>query len=579
MASARRNAPNRFHFGEWVADVDSAELFRNGERVAIQEKPFQVLALLLARPGEIVTRGEIRSTLWRGSQSQADATLNTAVRKLRLALGDSPRQSRIIGTVGSEGYRLLIKPETASSRITSNRPLRIAVTPFRNMSDAQFDYFADSLTEQMIVQLADPQGYIKVIVPVLSPNHREAEQNLRAVAGDVAADYVLAGSMARTGSVVRLNAHLLRASDGVDIWSDRFSRRVTDLFRAQDEITLQLACAILQVVPKRTGLNDDSTALAAYGDTVRGRHFADKWNEPSFLRAVSFFEQAIAEDPHFVRAHAALAKTFASMLQYGVLQPSSNYERLQAEASTALELCPELPEAIVAQGCAQFFYQADWAAAEQSFQHALSVSPGSAYAWESYARLLIATGRHEEAIASAKRSRELSPLSPYSSIILGAAYCYARRFEEGIEPCNECIELEPAFSMARAILGRIFGAMGRLDDAVENYRKALQCAPDSAVMIANLSHGLAVAGRKDEARALLNKLLSMRESGYVPGYWIALCYVGLGEYDRGIEWLSTAVRQRCGWRVLAAVDPMLDVIRDKPEFVEILKHIGFPQAG
>lgn len=571
--SGKSGNHNRVNFLEWTADLRTGELFHKGEKVRLQEKPFQILALLLGRPGEVVTREEIRAAVWPDSHA-GNASVNTAIRKLRVALGDRPQNSRIVETVGTLGYRLLAAPKRVAASAEGTRPIRLEVAPFKNLTGSENDHFAEWLTEQMIVQLADPQADIRVIVPV------QARSRNRAGVAATSPDYVLGGSARRAGSSVQVTAELTRVVDRHRVWSETYSRRVTDVFRAQDEITLQIACSILQALPSAVPSPDEqSTSPGAYGKALKGRHFAEKWNEPSFERAIAFFEQAIAEDPSFARAHAALARTHAGMLQYGFGEPSVNQQRLRSEAAKALELCPDLPEGIVALGCAQLFYDADWAGAEESFKHALEVSPGSAYAHESYARLLIATGRHDEAIAAARRARELNPLSPYSNIVLGAAFCYGRKFEEAIGPCTQCIEMEPGFSMARAILGRAYEGLGRYDEAIKSYRDALQCAPGSVFILGNLACGLALAGQRDEARQLLAKVLSMRQAGYVPGSWIALCYICLGENEAGIEWLKTADREHCGWRVLVAVEPRLDVVRDKPGFVEVLKKVGFPESG
>jgi TolB-like protein/Flp pilus assembly protein TadD len=473
---------------------------------------------------------------------------------------------------------MLVFPERPVTRAEGTTPIRLEVTPFENLSGSEHDYFAEWLTEQMIVQLAGPQADVSVIVPVQARLRGKAVDGKNEIARAADADYVLGGSIKRAGGSMRVTANLTRVADHSCVWSETYSRRVVDVFRAQDEITLQIACSILQVLPKPSASPDEQSASpAVYGKTLKGRHFAEKWNEPAFERAIAFYEQAIAEDPSFARAHAALARTHAGMLQYGFREPSFNQQRLRSEAAKALELCPDLPEAIVALGCAQLFYDADWAGAEKSFKRALLISPGSAYAYESYARLLIATGRHEEAIAAARRARELNPLSPYSNIVVGAAFVFGRKFEEAIGPCTQCIEMEPGFSMARAILGRAYEGLGRYDEAIESYREALRCAPGSAFILANLACGLALAGQRDEARGLLAKVLSMRQAAYVPGCWIAMCYICLGENEAGIEWLLTAVRERCGWRVLVALDPRLDAIRPEPALQDILKQIGFPQ--
>lgn len=569
--------PPQFTFLDWTVNLTTAELFRAGTKVPLQDKPFQVLVLLLRRPGQVVTRKQIRAAIWPDRPSQADPNLNTAIRKLRSALEDSPKQPRIIKTVGNSGYMFLPNPQPAS-HWPSDRDIRLLVTPLQNLSAPEFDQFADSLTEQMIVQLADPEGHVRIIEPALAPSHRQPALNLAKIAKQLRADYVLGGTMLRTGDTVRISSRLVHAADGACVWSDTHPRQIGNSFRSQDEITLRLACSILQVLPKPalmpSPVEDDSPAREK---ALKGRHFADQWNERSFLRAVSLLQQALAVDPDFATAHADLARTYASMLHYGFLQPDKNQQALREHARRALELRPDLSEAQVALGCAYFFYDADWAHAEESFQRALKMTPDLGYAYQTYARLLIATGRHDEAIATAQRARELDPLSPFATSVLAASYCFARRPEEGVQPCLQCIEIEPGFAMAHALLGRMYEALGRFDDAVESYRRGLECAPDSPVLMANLAHGLAIANQQTKASQLLDALLAVAESTYVPPYWLAVVNVGLGELELALRWLRRAQESRCGWRVLAAVDPMLDPIRNEPGFEDLLRGLRFPQ--
>lgn len=568
----------RIRFLDYAVDFHSGELFRAGQKIPLQEKPFQVLIILLRRPGELVTRNEICSAVWSDPHGQTGASLNTAMRKLRAAVGDERDNPHIIETVGSRGYRLLVQP--SYPRWEEKKAVRLAVTPFRNLSGAEHDNFAEWLTEQMIVQLADPQTYISVVVPVSARHYREPESDICDAARLLNSDYILGGSVARTAKTVQVIAKLLRARDSACVWSQSYSRTITDVFRVQDEITLQIACSILPLLPRpanSTGRPESS--LAAYSNVLKGRHFADKWNGPAFERAVTFFEKAIAEDPGFARAHGALARTYASILHYGLDRPSIVQQKLRSAAAKALELCPDLPKALVALGCAEVFYDVNWTGAERYFQRALEVNPSFSYAYQCYARLQIATGRHDESIATARSGRDLDPLSPYSITSLASAFYFSRRYEEGIAPCLECIEIEPGFSIAWALLGRMYEGLGEYGKAVDAYRSALQAVPKSAVMIANLSHGLALAGQSDESRKLLDQLVSARSSRYIPPYWIAVCFLGLGEREEAIRWLATALEERCAWRTLLAVDPKLDPLRNHPRFRELLKEVGFPQLA
>jgi DNA-binding winged helix-turn-helix (wHTH) protein/tetratricopeptide (TPR) repeat protein len=566
-------AGNRIVFLDFIADPQTGELFRGGRKLRVQRKTFDLLLVLLRRPGEVVTRKEICRTLWPDSiLAQANVSLNTAMRKLRATLGEVSDHGEIIETVGSRGYRLLVRPT-----LQTGRSIRLAVLPFENSSSDNSDHFAEWLTEEMIVQLADMQPDVTVVVPVPAGYKLPASGDLCDKVRELDPDYVLGGDVVRTEHSVRVTAILVRGRDCAEVWSQTFARELAEPFSVQDDIASLICSCLRQALPLARKESSESES-AAYDKIAKGNHFAGQWDEASFARAVEFFDQAIKEEPGFARAHAALARTYASMLQYGTDRPTSVQEKLRASASTALDLCPENPKALVALGCAEMFYDANLARAEEYFRHAIRVSPAFAYTYECYTRLLIATGRVEESIAAARRARELQPTSPYSNLVVGAALFFARRFEDALGPVTECIEMAPGFAMARAVLGRAYEGLGRFEEAVASFRTAVRCAPQSTIMLANLAHGLAMAGHKDEASALVDQLLAMRESSYVPAYWIALAHLALGEETKAMDWLLTAVRDRDAWRLMCAVDPALDALRGSREFRGILKQIGFIQV-
>jgi len=567
---------DRIAFLDFVADSQSGELFRAGEKVRVQEKPFQILLMLLRRSGEVVTRKEICRAVWPDFIfSQANGSLNTAMRKLRTSLGEKPGQTQIIETVGSRGYRLLARPEQKA--LDRGNGVRLAVIPFENLGGVEHEHFAEWLTEQMIVQFAESHPEIKLAVPVSVRYRKQPGTSVCEQVRSVNPDYVLVGNVLRTQQGIRVAAKLVRVHDCAYVWWQNYSRGISDVFSVQDEITSQICSDILKVLPRPAAKEEmQGRTSPAYGKVLKGSHFAGKWDEPSFARAIEFFEQATREDPEFARAYAALARTYASMLHYGVDRPVVVQEKLREAATRALQLSPELPKALVALGCAEMFYETNWESAEKYFHHALRVNPTFGYAYQCYTRLLIATGRQEESIIAARRARDLDPFSPYSNVVLGSAFFFSRRYEEAIRPCMDCIEVEPGFAMGWAFLARSYERLGRSEDAINACRAALRCSPDSRIMLANLTHGLAIAGEHDEAYTLLNRLLTTRQSSYVPAYWIALCHLGLGEEDRAIEWLQTAVRERDGWRTLCAVDPKLDALRERVKFREMLWEIGFP---
>jgi adenylate cyclase len=294
---------------------------------------------------------------------------------------------------------------------------------------------------------------------------------------------------------------------------------------------------------------------------------------------MELFDQAISEDPNFAPARASVAKLYIVMSAHGILPPSVVHERTRSEALQALRLCPDLAEAHTAMGWLQLLYDADWPAAERSFQRSININPSATHAYEGYCHLLTATGRHEEAVKVAKQACELDPLSPFAANVLTCTLYFARRFEEAVAQALRSIETEPGFPIAHSSLGWCYEAMGRMDEAVACHRVSVVQNSGSPAMLANLAHTLALAGQTQEARSVLEQILSVRHSAYVPAYWIALVYSGLGEHTKALDWLEIGVVEHCGWRVFYGVDPKLDVLASDARFRRLLEAVSSDSGG
>jgi TolB-like protein/Tfp pilus assembly protein PilF len=568
----------RLKFGRFEADLESGELFREGHKLAVQEKPFQILALLLESPSHFVAREEIFAKLWTNVQARKDQSLNTAIRRLRLVLEDGDSGAHAIETVGSRGYRLTLPVTSASpggeDRLAPRR-LRLAVAPFANLDPDSPDYFSDGLTEQMIVQLGHVCQDISVIAPISSLRFKENAQALSRMAEDLRADYMLSGTVSRLPQRLRITAKLIRAADRSCVWTESYTRQDTDVFFVQDDIARNIVRAVLVAIPApRAPLAHLTTTAAIYEKYLKACFFANKFIDPDFGKALSLFEEVIAEDPDFAPGHASLAHMYSAMGQYGGMPPQAVCARIKSAAEKALALCEELPDAHTALGLAQAFYDADWGAAEASFLRALQLNPSSSGAYLGYAQLLMLCSRHREAVEAAQRARDLDPLSPIVNSILVVVLYLAGKFEEGLERGLKCIEIAPEFATAHACLGWIYEGLKAVDQAAACYRAAVERGPGSPLMWAHCARGAALIGDRDEATRILDDLLRQREATHVPCTWIALVYAALGQEEGVLQWSELAMRERCGWRALFAVDPRLTAFSANPRYQMLVRDLG-----
>lgn len=565
---------NRVRFAEYEADLRSGEVFRNGVQVPLQEKPFQILRLLLLANGEVVDREHIYAAVWPDTHVEASLSLNTAMRKLRTALRDEARNPQLIETVDS-GYRLLVEPRFLPVPRTVRT--RLAVAPLENLGSEDQEYLAEGMTEEMISHLGRTHKDISIIAPFSMLCYKRLRRTIAEIAHDMRADYVLAGSVLLRSNNVQVMAKLVRSKDQACIWSESYTRNADDLFQIQDEITGRIAEAILSVlhVPEIRSITDRWT----HEKYLKGCFFANKWSEPGFRKAIELFQQTIEEDPGFAPAHAALAKLYMGMGAQGVLPPSAINDLAQQAATRALSLDPGLADAITALGWSQLFFHGDWHSAERSFSRSMNINPSATHAYEGYAHLLVAVRRFDEAIEVAHRACELDPLSPFAGNLLACTYYFVRRFEEARTHILSCLEANPGFPIAYATLGWVCQALGETGNSVEAHRNSVQHNGGSPAMLADLARALALDGHAEEAQRTLDQAIAAREKMYVPPYWIAQACVGLGQHDAALDWLEKGIDERCGWRVFYGVDPKLEAVASHERFRTMLDRIGFPQAA
>jgi len=572
----------RARFGPFEADLQTGELFQGGEKLSLQEKPFEILSLLLQTPDHLLTREEISSKVWPDVhvQAQSDHCLNTAIRRLRAVLEKADPNEHLIETVGHRGYRLRadvkLSPDLASAVSHADHRPRLAVVPFENLNEGDPDHFAHGFTAQMIVQLGRLCKEMSIVAPVSSLYFNGATKSPEQVARELHVDYLLVGSVWRVPPRLRITTRLTRTADDSCVWSESYARDETEIFKLQEEITRAIAQGLRQALPEPEGtsLPESLTTLPAIYETyLKARLFSFKFVQTSFETAIQLFEHVIEQDPNFAPAYGALAHMLTAAVTFGGPPHRVFYERIEKLAGKALERSERLPEAHSALGWLRC-WQADWAQSENSFLRALEINPNFSLGYCGYARLLSVLGRREQAIALGKRARQLDPLSPLVHGMLGIELYHAGQFREAIECQCSAIEIDPGFCVAHAMLGFIYQEMGELDRAVSSLRVAVEKAPDTPLMSCFLARSLAAAGETEEATRILEELLQLRETNCIPATSIALVYAALREREHAWSWLMTAMHELDPWRCHMGVDPRFRFFWKDPRFARLLHGMG-----
>jgi len=451
----------------------------------------------------------------------------------------------------------------------------LAVLPLTNLSgDSEQEFFADGMTEELILSLAKLQA-LRVVSRTSVMQFKGGRAAVPEIARALGVDAIVEGSVIRVGDRVRITAQLIDARDDRHLWAQSYERSLEDVLALQSEVARAIAEEIrVQVLPVEKARLGRATRVdpAAYEQYLRGRFHWNRRTEEGARKALECFERSIALDPGYAPAYAGLADAYDTMGNYDYLPPHEAFPRADEAVTRALALDDTLAEAHVSLASLRFNARWDWEGALVSFRRALALDPKSAAAHHWFADLLSAVGRVDEAIAEAKEARWIDPLNLIVNTGYGLHLFYARRYEEAIEAQERTLELDPSFVPALRSLGGALEQAGRHDDAIATYESAL-ALPGELSAKGLLAHAYAVSGRKERARELLAELTAASGSRYVAPYSLAAIRVGLGEHDAALELLDRAWRGHDRGMAWLKVSPRFDPLRGHPSFQEILRRL------
>jgi TolB-like protein len=370
-------------FGPFEVDLRAGELRKHGIKVKLREQSFQVLALLLEHPFEVVTREESRAQLWRADVFvDFENNLNTAVTRLREALGDSTEKPRYVETLPRRGYRFVAPVSKGGPRPDECRAgnVRLTVLPFDNLSgDPAQEYFSDGMTEELITELAClAPGRLGVIARTSAMRYKGSRREVTRIGRELDVDYVVEGSVRRADNRVRISAQLIKVDDQTHLWAKSYDSELRDALQLQRDI----AQAIVRQIDVNLALGSvDRMQRAhvldpeAYDTYLLGLHQFSRASPSSFKRADECFRLAIERDPRFGPAHAKLAMANALSAFFGYAPHSEAFPQAESAARTALELDGSLTEALSALATVHWFHHWNLAECDRLLDHAVGLNP------------------------------------------------------------------------------------------------------------------------------------------------------------------------------------------------------------
>ena len=627
MGAVGQSSP-AIRFGDFEVDVAGHQLRKNGSRIRLQEQPFQILVLLLERPGEVVTREQLRQKLWPSDTFvDFDHSLNTAVKKLRQALGDTVEKPQFIETLPRIGYRLLVPvnadavaaptPSTShrlpegnprkpmlwlgigvlvvalaallgylviqrvgSKASTAPQKAKIAVLPFQNLSgDPGQEFFSDGMTEETIAQLSalDPKR-LGVIARTSALKYKGSTKGIDQIGRELNVDYVLEGSIREADGRVRITAQLIQVKDQTHIWSESFERDLRGLLTLQRDVADAIARKINLNLSTPSSSVPENINWEAYSAYLKGRHMLlDTKTDDSVRLAIGYFQQAIKTDPQFALGYAGLADAYAEQ-EDRTLSPREAYRLSKQAALRAKELDPNLAEAYVSLANLLTYSDWNWNEGEKAYKRALELKPTYEEAHHSYSHFLTAAGRHDEAIAESKRLLELDPLSSHMNAHLGLAYFMAGRLDEAIGQLRRTVQLDPTYIRAYHFLGVSYEYKGMYPEAIETLRKAVSMKGDSLEGVASLGHALITSGKTAEGTEILRDLERRSKKQHVSSLDLASLYVALGEHQKALDLLDRAFQERSYGVLFLHLYPEFKPLRSEPRFQALVKAVGIQKS-
>jgi TolB-like protein/Tfp pilus assembly protein PilF len=455
-------------------------------------------------------------------------------------------------------------------------PVRLVVLPFKNLSGGpETQRIADGLTEEMFTRLSQLHPE-RLAVIELTP--ADSALPFDQIGKKFKANYILEGSARREGQRLVITYQLALVKDRTSVGGGRYEPDLQDpqeIIPTQIQVAGDIVKNVLNELPQHLG-PARQVNQSAYEAYLTGRYLWNRRTTESLTTAITYFQQAIHEDPSYAPSYAGLADCYSLLgsAPYTALPPREVFPKAEAAARKALEIDGTLAEAHVSLGYAELVYDRNFPQAQREFQRALQLRPTYATAHQYYGYYLTVMGRLDEAIAERKQAQELEPASPLLNSALGEAYYQARKFDLTITQNQKSLVLDPSYAVALINLGRAYERKKMYAEALQSFQKVLALVPDDPVLLALIAHANAVSGQKTKALSIVAKLQAMSSTRYVPSVYIALIYTGLNEKDEAFRWLDKAFDERCEYLVYLPTEPLADPLRSDPRFAQLLQRLG-----
>ena len=617
----------RAKFGTFTLDVTSGELRKHGTKLRLGEQPFQILSLLLERRGELVSREELLKRLWPSDTFvDFDHGLNSAIRRLRDALGDQQEEPRWVETVPRRGYRFIGEVEwgTNGAGIAAKQPepreapeqehneagktgkrtrkrnaiaiavaaalvvgawfagrlagerrnaslaaqvKALAVLPLENLSgDAKQEYFADGMTDELITELAKTKG-VRVISRTSVMQYKSVRRPLREIAKELGADAIVEGTVALNGSRVRVRVQLIHVATDTHLWAQSYERDVNDVMELQEELARNIAVELKTTIAP-TARKAKRIDPQAHENYLKGRYAFLSGNGEA---SREYFEKAIALQPGYAEAYSGLADYYGAGIVGGELDPKKAVPEWEKNAKKALELDATIAEPHHSVAALYFFYGWNWKKAEEEERRSIELNPNISEAYHLLSYILFAQNRVAEAVEAQRRATEVDPFArPWA---MGYVLTCAERYTEAEAELRRELEMRPTNTDVRDTLATVLLAEKREKESAEELADSARRDGDPAYAVA-IEKAFADGGNAGLQQMRLQRLELYAKKAYVSPIAFAFAYGRLRDKKRTMEWLEKAYEEHSPRLVRMWMEPEWKWMHGEPEFRVLAKRVG-----
>jgi adenylate cyclase len=445
----------------------------------------------------------------------------------------------------------------------------IAVLPFVDLSQARDqEYFCDGISEEILDALAKVDG-LRVVARTSSFAFKGKNEEANKIGRELNVSTLLEGSLRRDGNRIRVNARLVNARNGFEMWSSKMDTEMRGVFAMQDEITRAIVDSLkVKLVVAPSPRPEKNTE--AYDLYLQGLFFSNKSDEASLRKSLGLFDRALQLDPNLGRAWSGIAKAW-SWLADAYIRPLDAHPRSQTAAIKALAIDDRDAEAHVYLGETKRILDYDLKGEEVELTRALEIDPNSAAAHLFMALWDTSMGKTEEGIKQMQTSVRLDPLSAIIGTVSVNLYVANDRLDEALAAAKRTMEIDPDYVYFEPNLAFVYREQGKLPEALDIYLRLQQTRHQPT---AGLAITYARLGRKQEAQKVLGELIQIANTRYLPGEVIASVYVALGDRDDAFRWLDRAVKEHSGAIHGIAFEREFRPLRGDPRFADVLRRIG-----